>query len=160
MLHAMQLAPPTPQDAKADPVQIPDWQQPDGHEVESQMQEPPAHRWPAPQAADDPQEHWPLEEQRSALVVLHAVHADPPGAQADKDLVVQVEPWQQPEGQEVESQTHVPPTQRLFRPQAGDAPHMHWPVVEQRFAFVASHAAQAAPPGAQADNDRPVQVAP
>ncbi len=84
----VEQAPPAgPQLAIAIALQVRPAQQPLGHEVTSHVQVPFMHRWPAPQAAEDP--HWqkPVALQLSAEVALHAMHAEPCAPQVIADGV-------------------------------------------------------------------------
>ena len=88
-------------------------QQPPAHEVELHTQVPPEHSWPATQAAPPPQVQVPLALQPSAFERSQLAQAAPltPQALAVGGLVHALLA-QQPVGQEVASQTQVPPLQR------------------------------------------------
>ena len=87
-------------------------QQPVAQEVESHTHTALTQRLPEPQAGPAPQAHAP-PVQRSATVLLHAVH-EPPEVPHSESVggEVQVPLWQQPLGHELESQVHRPPAQR------------------------------------------------
>lgn len=123
------------------------WQQPDAQLVASQTQAPETQRWPAPHAAFAPQRHAP-PAQVSAFEVSHAVHVPPPVPQAVRSISLHWFPWQQPDGQLVESHVHVPPMQRWPAPHAALAPQRHEPPTHES-AFVASQAAQVVPAAPQ-----------
>lgn len=130
------------------------------HDCESQVQTPATQRWPGPHTLPPgPQEHAPLR-QRSALVVLQAVHAAPAGAHALAVRVVQFEPAQQPSGHDVALHTHAPATQRCPTEQAALLPQRQAPFASQASARVVSHGAQAAPGAPQAPGASGVHVAP
>ena len=103
-------------------------QQPLGHEVASQTQLPPRHRWPAPQAGPAPQAHEPAAVQLSAVDGLQVVQAPPPVPQRASVAETQVVPSQQPLGHEVGSQTQAPATQRRPAPHTGPLPQAQLPV--------------------------------
>ena len=56
--------------------------------------------------------------------------------------------------------TQLPPTHACPAPHAAEDPHLQTPAVEQLFAIVESHAAQAAPPTAHVAKAGAVHVAP
>lgn len=91
----------------------------------------------------------------------HAVQVFPGGAQVAIPSVAQLPPLvQQPDGQDVESQTQAPPTHRFPTAQGPPvAPHTHAPFAEQ-VSEVAGHAAQVAPAAPQAELLRVVQTLP
>ena len=76
--QSMQVAPAAPHAEEerrwhAPPVS----QQPLGHEVASQTQRPPLHRWPALHAAPLPHSQVPAAEQVSPSTALQSAHALP-----------------------------------------------------------------------------------
>jgi hypothetical protein len=74
----------------------------------------------------------------------HVTHVAPSVPQLVIDDVSQIVPLQHPLGHDVELHTHDPPEQTC--PLAHSTPEPHWhPSEPQAFAFVMSHAAQAAP---------------
>lgn len=79
-LQATQLTPFCPHVPAAGVVQmpltLPPWQQPLGHDVESQTQFPPLQRWPTAHCALLPQRHCPPAHWFER-VVSHAMHAPP-----------------------------------------------------------------------------------
>jgi len=90
--------------------------------------------------------------------VPQATQAPPFLPQAPFDGAVQVEPAQQPAGQEVASQTQRLPTQRFPAPHAGALPHWQTPLAEQVSAVCPLHATQAFPPLPQALTDGDMQL--
>lgn len=112
-VQVTQAPPPVPHAVLLVPVrQVVPSQQPE-QELGSQTQAPPRHRWPEAQGMPlVPHAQAPPLVQRSDEVVLQEVQVTPGGAQAPALRVVQVWPVQQPDGQEVASQTHMPPLQR------------------------------------------------
>jgi len=86
-------------------------QQPVGHDVPSQTQVPPRHRWPVVQAAPVPQAQAPFAPHPSASMGSHVVQAAPAVPQAVLDGGVQVAPSQHPLGHEVASHAHTPTRQ-------------------------------------------------
>jgi hypothetical protein len=99
-------------------------QHPAAHEVASQTQAPPEHRWPAPQGLPDPHVQTPAVHP-SALVGSHATHAAPPPPHAVTDGVVQVVPAQQPEVHACEHGSHLPLTHVSPAGQSGVVAHPH-----------------------------------
>lgn len=143
-------------------VQVFPAQQPVGQEVASQVQPLPLQLCPVPHAGSLPQRHAPLAEQAFAFARSQVVQAAPPAPQAPA-LVGALQPPslpQQPEPQDVESQTQLPPAHRWPAPQAGPEPHWHAPALEQRSAFAVSQGTQACPAPAQDERDLAVQAAP
>lgn len=108
-LHAPHAPPALPQLSSDWPVQTFPAQQPDVHDVASQVQTPALHRWPAPHAGPLPHAHAPPELQELDVTGLQAVHVAPPLPQLPADGTVQVLPAQQPFGQ-LEA-LHGPPVQ-------------------------------------------------
>jgi hypothetical protein len=155
-----QALPPVPQEAALSPGrQTSPAQQPSGHDVPSQTQVLPTHRWPIAHAALAPQRQAPAAEQLSARA-SHTAHVEPASPQVSKERVAQVAPWQQPLGHEVASQMHRPAAQRWPPAQAAPAPQAHAPVGPQRLALLASHASQADPPIPQVVSDGASQTPP
>jgi hypothetical protein len=91
-------------------------QQPDGHEVASQVHTPATQRCPVPVHAGFVPHRQPVPSAQLSAVVEHALHVPPAaGLQLVADSVRQV-PFayalQQPPGHELPSQTQAPATQR------------------------------------------------
>ena len=107
-------------------------QQPEGHELESQTQAPPTHRWPAPHAGLEP--HWQTPPTQESAPVPQATHAPPPPPHAKGVGVVQIAPAQQPLAQETGSQTQIPFAQRWPTKQSSPWPQYAWQVVLVRSA--------------------------
>ncbi len=97
-------------------------QQPLAHDVASHTHRPPTHRWPPAQAGPEPQPQLPSAHE-SLRSRLHEVQAPPTIPQLDSDMALQVVPAQQPPGQEVASQTQLPPLHRWPVPQGMLGPH-------------------------------------
>ena len=124
------------------------------------MQLPAEQRRPVPQAALEPQRQLPRLEQVSALSGSQAVQLAPPVPQVAGERALQVEPWQQPSGQEVASQVQAPPTQRWPGPQALPAPQLHAPAAEQASARLGSQAVHSSPPTPQEPREGASQAIP
>ena len=126
--QARQLEPPEPQVATAAVVQVTPEQHPAGHVAELQPEhEPPEHVWPLGQV-------W---------------HVWPPAPHmAGWSPAWQVVPLQQPLGQDVPSQTQVPPEQRWPAAQTAPAPQAQAPPT-QLSAVKALQLVQAPPPEPQ-----------
>ena len=108
--QAWQADPPLPQAPALVPVsQAAPLQQPVGHDVPSQTQVPPRHRWPALQAAPVPQAQAPVPSHWSDATGSQRVQVFPAGAHAVAESGVHVAPAQHPPGHEVASQVHTPP---------------------------------------------------
>lgn len=87
-------------------------QQPDVHDVASQLQRPAAHRWPGEHARSPPHSQAPEEEHESASIGSQVTQVEPPTPHVAAARTRQVGPSQQPDGQEAESQMQRPTTQR------------------------------------------------
>jgi hypothetical protein len=138
-------------------------QQPVGQDVESQTHAPATHRCPVEHAGAAPHRQFPPAAQESAVTLLHARHAEPPEPQLATDAAVHTAPLQQPLGQLTPSHAppvHTPPVQLWPAAHEGLEPQRHWPVAEQRLAFVGSHAMQESPPAPQLASSRGLQVLP
>ena len=96
--HATQLAPANPQVESERSSQVCPLQQPLGHEVASQTQNPPLHRCPFVHGLFPPHVHDPVEEQPSLDAASHATQALPPVPHVVADCAWHVRPEQQPEG--------------------------------------------------------------
>lgn len=107
--HMTHVPPPDPQLASECARQLDPEQQPPGHEVASQTQLPPTQRWPTPHAEPAPHIHAPAALQLSAVVELHGAHAVPAPPQRAKEGTTHAAPSQQPLGQVLMPQLHVPP---------------------------------------------------
>ena len=126
-----------------------------------QMQAPPVHVSPAPQALPvAPHTHFPEGEQVSALAGSHCVHAAPPGPQEEVPSILQVAPLQQPLPHETSSQTHFSPRHRWPTRQALPAPQAHLPLASQRSARRGAHVWQDSPGAPHAERSFVLQVAP
>ena len=162
--HETQALPFVPQAMAVAPGrQVEPAQHPIGQVVASQTQAPPAQRCPPAQAGPGPQAQVPEDAQLSATVGLHIAHEAPTGPQAETERTTQVAPTQQPFGQLIGLQpaaTQVPPEQMEPGAQAGFGPQAQPPIGLQWSAAVGSHAAHAAPAGAQAVTERTTHVAP
>ena len=112
---------------------------------------PLTHCWPPPQAGPVPHLQLPAE-QLSAVLVSHIAQMPPAVPHCATEGELQVSPAQQPVVHEVASQTQAPPTHRVPAPQAGPAPHEHWPAVHLS-AVARSHAWQANPGVPQVPSD-------
>jgi len=141
----MQLAPPVPQVASARTLQVAPVQQPVGHDVTSQIHEPPEQRWLAPQVGLLPHAQLPLVEQLSALVSSQALQLAPFVPHVASARAWQVVPVQQPVAHEVASQTHALPEQRWPVPQAAAVPQPQVPSVRQLSALAGSQPTQPTP---------------
>jgi hypothetical protein len=117
--QVVQAAPPVPQEPVAGVLQTLPLQQPEGQLAALHTQVPPTQAEPAAHAAPPPQEQLPPLQ---VSLAPHAMQDEPLSPQAAVVLVVQVSPAQQPVGQLVESQTHLPPRQRCPLPHAALAP--------------------------------------
>ena len=116
---------------------------------------PPVHAGTSP--------HWqvPVAEQLSAVVRSQVTQLFPPTPQVASELGVQMPLAQQPVGQVVALQTHVPETHCEPLPHEGFPWQVHVPVVtSQPSLFFASHAMHALPPMAQASADGAWQTPP
>jgi hypothetical protein len=108
--QAWQPDPPLPQALALVPVsQAAPLQQPVGHDVPSQTQVPPRHRWPALQAAPVPQAHAPVPSHWSDATGSQRMQVFPAGAHAVAESGLHVAPAQHPLGHEVASQVHTDP---------------------------------------------------
>jgi hypothetical protein len=76
--QALQTPPLAPQFASDGALHTLPAQQPAAHDVASQVQAPPAHRWPLPHGGPLPHAHAPPIEQLSALVPSQAMHMPAP----------------------------------------------------------------------------------
>jgi hypothetical protein len=119
-------------------------QQPLAQDVPSQMQAPFTQRWPLAHAAPVlPQVHVPLLVQVSA-VAPHVPHVPPAVPQVVRVWASHTPLLQQPFGQEVALQVHVPPTHAWPCAHSLPPPHEQEPEL-QPFERVVSQAAHAAP---------------
>lgn len=158
--HIAQTEPAAPQlDSEGLATQLPALQHPVAQAVASQTHVPPTQRVPTPHAGPVPQAHAPFAH---ALVVTgsHDLQAAPLDPHVVRDEVEQVRPEQQPVGQDVASQTHVPPLQRCPVAQAGPAPHLQLPPAAQVSALVALQTRQTEPPEPHDVVDAPMHVGP
>lgn len=134
--HAVELCAPDVTHATGEVLQ-----HPFAHELGVQAQTPPLHTRPGPHGFPAPHAHSP-SLQRSALAP-HEPQVAPPVPHAERVVeVTQVPAEQQPLGQLVASQTHVPPTQRLPEPHAGPPPHPHVPFARQASVCDVEHETQ------------------
>jgi hypothetical protein len=140
-----QLDPPEPQAPLDVPArQVLFEQQPLAQDVPSQMQAPFTQRWPLAHAAPVlPQVHVPLLVQVSA-VAPHVPHVPPAVPQVVRVWASHTPLLQQPFGQEVALQVHVPPTHAWPCAHSLPPPHEQEPEL-QPFERVVSQAAHAAP---------------
>ena len=121
-------------------------QQPFGHEVGSQVQEPFTQCLPDPHGAELPQRQPSVGEQVSAVTELHVTQVPPLAPQVATPMVLQAPLAQQPFGQEAALQTQAPLLQTVPLPQAGPLPQRQVPVIaSQPSALVALQPTQAAP---------------
>ncbi len=158
--QVVQAPPPPPHEATLSPArQTPAAQQPVGQEVLSQTQVLATQRWPTVQVAPVPQRQSPLAEQLSERA-SHATQVAPALPQVVMVRFEQMEPLQQPLGQEVASQMHRPSAQRWPPAHAGPDPQAQAPSVPQWSALLGSHATQAAPFAPQVASARLLQTAP
>lgn len=157
VLHATQAAPPVPQAETDGAAHVVPWQHPDEQDSASQVQAPPTQCCPGAHAGEPPHLRTPLTHE--SAVREQSRQTPPPAPQADGVGLMQVEPWQQPEGQLAELQTHTPPAQTCPAPQAGDAPQRHCPLT-QEFELLALQATHAEPPVPHADGVGLMQVEP
>ena len=161
-LHARQADPPAPQVMSVGAVQAPLLQQPLGQLRPSQVppvQTEPLQVWPGPQTGLVPHRQAPDEAQTLAVVALQATQLSPALPQVVRLRRLQAAPAQQPEGHEVASQTHRPPTQRWPPAQAAPGPHLQPPPAQVSLR-VRSHEAHAPPTVPQLDSDIALQVRP
>ena len=107
-----QAAPAEAQAAVWDPGRQVSCSQQPAHDSASQTHAPLEQRWPAPHAGPAPHTHEPWAEQPLAFFESHAAQLIPLMPHAPSDLGMQLEPAQQPLGQELGSQTQAPPTHR------------------------------------------------
>lgn len=160
LVQGWHTAPPVPHAATSVPAkQLVPEQQPFGHDVLSQTQAPPTHRFLRGHAGPAPHRQKPAAEQVSA-VIPHVEHVLPPEPQFASEWARQVLPSQQPLGHEVALHTQLPEAQTCPGPQAGPAPHAHAPAPVQASATVAAHVVQAPPAEPQRARDGETQVAP
>lgn len=160
LLQVWQAAPPVPQALLSVPArQLVPAQQPLGHEVLSQTQAPPTHRFLAGHAGPAP--HWqaPVAEQLSA-VIPQVAQVPPPEPQLARERGRQVVPAQQPLGHEVALHSQLPPAQVWPGPHAGPAPQAQAPAPVQPSATAGLHAAQAPPPDPHRPREGATHVAP
>ena len=158
--QAKHVPPFTPQVVIEAGRQTPAAQQPAGQDRASQTQLPLAQRWPATHAAPEPHAQLPPGVQVSASAGSQEIHAAPGAPQRVSCRETQVAPSQQPVGQEVALQTHLPALHLWPAPQAGAVPQTQAPVAEQPSAWVASQPTQTVPPLPHAASERGLQVAP
>jgi hypothetical protein len=156
VLQAVQEPPALPQEKTEAVWQTSFWQQPFGHEPGVQTQLPPTHAWPAWQNPLRPQRHCPPEQVSPRGP--QGTHALPCWPHAVGDGTVQVLPLQQPLGQELALQTHMPPTQAWPAPQGPAEPHLQAPPVQLSPATPQS--THAPPTGPQAAVEIVVQLRP
>ncbi len=116
-LQLLHWPPPAPQAVIPGVTQLCPEQHPVGHDVASQMQLPPEHRWPGRHAVPRLHVHCPAAEQPSPLEP-HTVHAPPPVPQLSGPCAMHTLFSQQPLGQDAALHTHFPPTHARFWPQA------------------------------------------
>lgn len=119
--------------------------------VLSQTQLPARQRCPVVQAPFGPHRHVPEGPQLSATLVGQATQVDPWLPHEVIDRIWQVEPWQQPLGHEVASQTHKPFAHRWPSAQGAVLPQRQAPPAEQESARRGLQAVQAAPPTPHAE---------
>jgi hypothetical protein len=117
--QATQATPATPHVLVDRAWHAPPEQQPFGHDVASQTQLPPTHRFPVPQAGWAPQLQVPAAEQLSARAMSHDTQAAPFVPQVTSVGMLQFGPEQQPSGHEVAVQLlQTPLAQAPLPPQS------------------------------------------
>jgi hypothetical protein len=126
-----QATPSIPQAPTEEGLQTPLLQQPSGQLVPSQTQSPVRQCWCSPQAGSVPHRQLPsaeqvLERSRSQLTQVAPLTPHVSGLRCK-----QLPSWQQPDGQELESHTQRPSTQRAPPWQAEDCPQLHPPSAPQ-----------------------------
>lgn len=148
------------------PSVLPAWhsllaQHPVGQETPSHTQAPLRQRWPVPQAAPPPHLHSPAVEHESAVPAGQAAQLMPGVPHAISDSEVHTS-WaeQQPSGQDVASQTHVPCEQCRPAPQGAAVPHLQVPFASHVSAESEVHAKQVEPAGPQLESVRVSHVVP
>jgi hypothetical protein len=157
--QATQVAPPKPHAVATLPGwQAPFWQQPDGQLAASHTHAPPTQASPAEHGGFPPQAH-AAPMHALEVVVLQTTHTVPPVPQVASDGGLHVAPLQQPLGQEVASQTHLPFWQRCPAPHAAAPPQVHVPAVHASD-IVGSHVMQPPPIAPQALIDMGAQAVP
>jgi hypothetical protein len=132
LLHATHRAPPWPQLANVEAMQLPPAvavQQPFGQEAASQTQAPPTQRWPLAQTGPLPHLHAPPAQVSAPMPQL--VQAPPPVPHALVEPTLQTLPLQQPVGHEVALQTHAPPTHAWPDTHIAPLPQAQPPIDEQ-----------------------------
>jgi hypothetical protein len=137
--HITHAAPAAPHDVVDGGAQVVPVQQPLGQLAELQpVHAPPVHAPP-----------------------LQSWHRAPPVPQLMPLVPArQVDPEQQPLGQDVWSHTHAPETQRWPAPHGGPPPHRHAPAAEQVSAPPAAHVVHAPPPTPHDSSDVVRQLLP
>lgn len=161
-VQSRQVPPPGPQCSFDGVRQTPDpSQQPEGQLVASQTHFPRSHRWPASQTGPWPQTQVPVvPEQPLARGDTVQSEQEPPSS----PHVAGESGWhapslQQPLGQELASQTHCDPAQRVPAGQSAPPPQVQTPWAEHPSAR-GPHATHATPAAAQRSAVRVRQVAP
>ncbi len=129
--QAVQAAPAIPQAATEEGLQTPLLQQPLGQLVPSQTQAPARQCWCSAQAGSVPHRQLPSAEQVLERSRSQLTQVAPLAPHVAALRCKQLPSWQQPEGQEVESQKHNPSTQRAPPWQGEDCPQAQPPSAPQ-----------------------------